>query len=103
MSRPATPVALRARSNGLARRTFKGGAFHGSATNLTLTFKGGLPAAALKKKLIAEVKAAGLPYGLLIRRLDDSAITASNGGPSPTWGGCHTRPTGRCSPTRPAV
>lgn len=71
-----TPAAVGARSNGHARRTTKGGAFHGSATNLALTVKGGLPAPALKKKLLAEVKAAGLPYGLIIRQLDDSAMTA---------------------------
>lgn len=72
-----TPAAVGGRSNGHARRTTKGGAFHGSATNLTLSMKGGLTSAALKKKLIAEVRAAGLPYGIVIRRLDDSAMTAA--------------------------
>ncbi len=73
-----TPAAVGARSNGHARRLIKGGAYHGSSTNLSLTIKGGLAPAALKKKLIAEVRAAGLPYGLIIRRLDDSAVTASS-------------------------
>jgi TldD protein len=70
--------ADKGKSNGHARRAFKGGAFHGTATNLIVSGKGGLTAAALKKKLIAEVKAARLPYGIIIRQFDDSAITAAN-------------------------
>lgn len=73
-----TPAALGAKSNGHARRTAKGGSFHGSTTNLTVVARGGLAPAALKKKLLAEVKAAGLPYGLIIRKLDDSAATATS-------------------------
>ncbi|HUQ08251.1 MAG TPA: metallopeptidase TldD-related protein [Kofleriaceae bacterium] len=64
-------------SNGHARRTAPGGAFHGTATNLIVTAKGGAATAALEKKLVAEAKAAGLKYGLIIRQLDDSAITAA--------------------------
>src|SRR5690606_26167299 len=56
-------------SNGHARRTAPGGAFHGTATNLIVSAKGGLAPAALKKKLLAEVRAAGLKYGLIIRQL----------------------------------
>jgi TldD protein len=63
-------------SNGHARRTAPGGAFHGTATNLIVTAKGGVPEAALKKKLIAEVKSAGLKSGIIIRQLDDAAVTA---------------------------
>ncbi len=73
-----TPASATAKSNGHARRTAKGGAFHGTATNLIVTAKGGLAPAALKKKLLAEVKASGLAYGLIIRRFDDSAVTASS-------------------------
>ena len=65
------------RSNGHARRVAPGGAFHGTATNLTVTAKGGLATAALEAKLLAEAKAAGAAYGLVITQLDDSAVTAS--------------------------
>ncbi len=72
-----TPASASARSNGHARRTFRGGAFHGSATNLIVTAKGGVAAAALKKKLLGEVRAAGLTSGLVIRQFDDAAVTAT--------------------------
>ncbi len=65
------------RSNGHARRTVPGGAFHGTATNLIVTGKGGLATKALEAKLAAAAKAAGAPAGLIITQLDDSAITAS--------------------------
>jgi len=65
------------RSNGHARRTARGGAFHGTATNLVVTAKGGLAPAALEKRLLAEAKSAGLPAGLVIESFDDSAITAA--------------------------
>ncbi len=64
-------------SNGHARRTADGGAFHGSATNLFVSGRGAVPRAALVQKLIAAAKADGLKYGLIIRRLDDSAITSA--------------------------
>lgn len=64
-------------SNGHARRTASGGAFHGSATNLFVIGKGGVPRKALRKKLIAAARKEGLKYGLVIRRLDDAAITAA--------------------------
>ncbi|HVK77549.1 MAG TPA: metallopeptidase TldD-related protein [Kofleriaceae bacterium] len=73
-----TPSAPDQKSNGHARRTTKGGSFHGSATNLIVQAKGGLPAAALKKKLLAEARAQGLDHAIIIRRLDDSAITATS-------------------------
>jgi predicted Zn-dependent protease len=72
-----TPSAKGQVSNGHARRTADGGAFHGSATNLFVTGKNGVPRAQLIQKLIAAAKARGLKYGLLIRRLDDAAITSA--------------------------
>ena len=65
------------RSNGHARRTARGGAFHGTATNLIVSAKGGLTSAQLEKRLLAEVKTAGIRAGLIIRGFDDSAITAA--------------------------
>ncbi len=73
-----TPASPTDTSNGHARRTAKGGAFHGTATNLFVTARGGLPPAALKKRLLAEVRAAGLPHGIIIRRFDDAAVTAAS-------------------------
>lgn len=64
-------------SNGHARRTARGGAFHGTATNLIVSAKGGLPTAQLEKKLVAEARAAGLRHALIVRQFDDSAITAA--------------------------
>ncbi|MEZ4404393.1 MAG: metallopeptidase TldD-related protein [Kofleriaceae bacterium] len=65
------------RSNGHARRVAPGGAFHGTATNLMITGKGGLATAALERRLAAEAKAAGNKFGLIIAGLDDPAITAT--------------------------
>lgn len=65
------------RSNGHARRVAPGGAFHGTATNLTVTAKGGLAPAALEKKLLAAAKAASSPFGLIVSSFDDAAITAT--------------------------
>jgi hypothetical protein len=72
-----TPSAKGAVSNGHARRTASGGVFHGSATNLFVTGTGGVPRKALEQKLLAEAKAEGLPYGLIVRSFDDAAVTAS--------------------------
>jgi TldD protein len=72
-----TPSGRGASSNGHARRTADGGAFRGSATNLFVNAKGGVARKALLGKLLATVKAEGLPYGLIVRRFDDSAITAA--------------------------
>lgn len=72
-----TPSQKDQLSNGHARRTAEGGAFHGSATNVFVTGKGGVPRAALRAKLIAAARAEGLKYGLVIRQLDDAAITAA--------------------------
>jgi TldD protein len=72
-----TPSQKNAVSNGHARRTAEGGAFHGTATNLFVSASGGLPRAALVKKLVASARAEGLSYGLLIRRFDDAAITSA--------------------------
>lgn len=72
-----TPSAKGMTSNGHARRTAEGGAFHGSATNLFVTGKTTVPRAQLKTKLIAAARGEGLKYGLIIRRFDDAAITAA--------------------------
>jgi predicted Zn-dependent protease len=75
-----TPSQKGQKSNGHARRTADGGAFHGSATNLFVTGKGGVPRTALVQKLVAAARAEGLKYGLIIRRFDDAAITSA-----PEW------------------
>jgi TldD protein len=75
--RSRTPSQLDDASNGHARRTTSGGVFHGSATNLFVQGKQGLAPAQLKRKLLAEAQAQGLPYALIIRRLDDPAVTAT--------------------------
>ena len=72
-----TPSQKGQTSNGHARRTADGGAYHGSATNLFVTSKGGLPRAALVQRLIAAARADGLKYGIVIKRLDDAAITSA--------------------------
>jgi predicted Zn-dependent protease len=72
-----TPSQKSQTSNGHARRTAEGGAFHGSATNLFVSAKGGVPRTALKQKLLAAIRAEGLKYGLLIRRFDDAAVTGA--------------------------
>jgi hypothetical protein len=73
-----TPAQKGARSNGHARRTTDGGMFHGSATNLIVSAKGGVSRKALVDKLIAAARAEGLPYAIIIRQFDDAAITATN-------------------------
>lgn len=75
--RSRTPAQPGDTSNGHARRTTSGGVFHGSATNLFVSGKQGLAPAQLKRKLLAEAKAQGLPYALIIRRFDDPAITST--------------------------
>src|SRR5262249_45879450 len=59
-----TPAYKTDRSNGHARRTAEGGAFHGSATNLFVIGKGGVPRKALEQQLIAAARAEGLKFGL---------------------------------------
>lgn len=73
-----TPTTAGDRSNGHARRTTRGGAFHGSATNLVVTARGGVAAAALKKRLLAEARSQGLDRAFIIRRFDDAALTANS-------------------------
>ena len=75
-----TPSAKGQISNGHARRTdpgSDGGAFHGSATNLFVNAKGGVPRKALEQKLVSAAQADGLKYGLVVRRFDDSAVTGA--------------------------
>jgi hypothetical protein len=64
-------------SNGHARRTADGGAFHGSATNLFVNARGATSRKALEGKLVSEARAEGLKYGVVIRRFDDAAITGA--------------------------
>jgi predicted Zn-dependent protease len=72
-----TPSSKNQTSNGHARRTAEGGAFHGSATNLFVTGKGAIPRKALEQRLVAAAQGEGLKYGVVIRRFDDAAITAA--------------------------
>lgn len=72
-----TPNEDQRESNGHARLSMPGGVFRGSATNLFLRGKRALSRKALRRKLIAEVKAQGLPYGIIIRKFDDPAMTAN--------------------------
>ena len=72
-----TPSAKGQISNGHARRTGEGGSFHGSATNLFVTGKNGATRAQLVQKLTQAAAARGLKYGVIIRRLDDAAITSA--------------------------
>ena len=73
-----TPSKQIDRSNGHARLSMPGGLFRGSTTNLILSGKGGVDRKALVKKLVAEAKSQGLPYGVIIRQLDDAPITANS-------------------------
>ena len=72
-----TPAHKGSQSNGHARRTADGGAFHGSATNLFVLGKGGVPRRQLEQQLIAAARADNHRYGLLIKKLDDAAITSA--------------------------
>ncbi len=72
-----TPSKKGEKSNGHARRTAPGGMFHGTATNLILTGKGGMDRKKLVAKLLAEAKANGLPHAIIIKRMDDAAATAT--------------------------
>jgi TldD protein len=72
-----TPAHKGSRSNGHARRTADGGTYHGSATNLFVIGSGGVPKKTLEQKLIAAARAVKRPYGLVIKRFDDAAITAA--------------------------
>jgi predicted Zn-dependent protease len=72
-----TPSAKGQVSNGHARRTAEGGAFHGSATNLFVSGKGAVPRKALEQRLVATAAGEGLKYGVVIRRFDDAAITSA--------------------------
>jgi predicted Zn-dependent protease len=71
-----TPSAKNQTSNGHARRTAEGGAFHGSATNLFVIGKSAAPRRALEQRLISAAQSEGLRYGVVIRRFDDAAITS---------------------------
>ncbi|HEY5945553.1 MAG TPA: metallopeptidase TldD-related protein, partial [Kofleriaceae bacterium] len=72
-----TPSAKGQVSNGHARRTADGGAFHGSATNLFVSATGGVPRKALEQRVAQLAKTEGLKYGLIIKRFDDAAVTGA--------------------------
>jgi predicted Zn-dependent protease len=72
-----TPSAKGQVSNGHARRTGEGGAFHGSATNLFVVGRGGASRSALEAQLVSAARGEGLKYGLVIRRFDDAAVTGA--------------------------
>ncbi len=72
-----TPSRKGAVSNGHARRTAAGGMFHGSATNLVLTGRGGTSRKALEARLVSSARAEGLGYGIIVRSFDDAAVTAA--------------------------
>jgi len=72
-----TPSEKQGSSNGHARLSMPGGVYRGSATNLSLSGKKGQSKAQLRRKLLAEAKAQGLPYGIIVKQLDDAAITAN--------------------------
>ncbi|RMH45315.1 MAG: hypothetical protein D6689_00120 [Deltaproteobacteria bacterium] len=71
-----TPSAKIAHSNGHARRAGTG-IFTGSPTNLFLRGHRGKSARALRRALIAEAKAQGLDYGLIVAQFDDPVVTAN--------------------------
>jgi predicted Zn-dependent protease len=72
-----TPSAKIGQSNGHARLSMPGGVYRGSPTNTIVTSRNKLSTAALEKKMIAEIKATGRPYGLIVNQLDDPAITSN--------------------------
>jgi TldD protein len=72
-----TPSSKGQVSNGHARRTAEGGAFHGSATNLFVAATGGVPRKSLEQRVAQLAKAEGLKYGLIIKRFDDAAVTGA--------------------------
>jgi TldD protein len=72
-----TPSAKGQSSNGHARRTADGGAFHGSATNLFINAKNGTTRKGLEDRLLSEVRSEGKKFGIVIRRFDDAAISGA--------------------------
>jgi hypothetical protein len=72
-----TPSEKNQTSNGHARRTAEGGAFHGSATNLFVSGRGAVSRKELENVLVAASRAEGNKYGLVIRQLDDAAVTSA--------------------------
>jgi TldD protein len=72
-----TPSQKGQASNGHARRTAEGGAFHGSATNLIISGAGATSRKGLEARLVQAAQARGLKYGLVIRKFDDAAITGA--------------------------
>jgi TldD protein len=73
-----TPSRQIKQSNGHARLAMPGGVFRGSATNLLVTARGGLDRKALVRRLLSEAKSQGLNHAIIIRQIDDAAITANS-------------------------
>ena len=72
-----TPAHKGEVSNGHARRPPEGGAYHGSATNLFVSARGGIARKALEQRALAAARAEGLKYVLVIRKFDDAAISGA--------------------------
>jgi hypothetical protein len=73
-------------SNGHARDDFRGSP-RGHLGNLILTAKSSVPDKELRKRLIAEAKAAKRPYAIVVRLLDDSVIRSEGAFEWPGAGG----------------
>jgi TldD protein len=72
-----TPNSAIFESNGHARLSMPGGVFRGSPTNLILSGKKGKSSKQLRKALLSEAKSQGLPYAIVIKQLDDVALSAN--------------------------
>lgn len=72
-----TPSPDQGISNGHARLQMPGGVYRGAATNLAISGKKTQSRAQLRKKLLAEAKAQGLPYAIIIKQFDDVEITSN--------------------------
>ena len=54
-----------------------GGVYRGAATNLSISGKKAQSRKLLRKKLLAEAKAQGLPFAMIIKQFDDVEITSN--------------------------
>jgi predicted Zn-dependent protease len=72
-----TPSPDQGVSNGHARLQMPGGVYRGAATNLAISGKKAQSRAQMRKKLLAEAKAQGLPYAIIIKQFDDVEITSN--------------------------
>ncbi len=72
-----TPSAEQSASNGHARLSMPGGVYRGNTTNLSVSGRKSQTRKLLRRKLLTEAKAQGLPYAIIIKQFDDVAITAN--------------------------